>query len=451
MGDRKLEFKKKSDAILKLAGKLADEVLISLSSTVNSLTRFGENEITQNVTLATGGTGITLVRDQKSTKIQTDCLEPEKLKPLLLKASEILKYQKKDPDYPNFPKQIKFDQSGSCYSDKTARNSPKDRAELVISHIRRCESEKLLGSGIVSTNETRLAIANSKGLFAYHETTGSNFSTTVMDDKGHSGWATGSNVDISRLDWETVSRTAIEKSKLNRKPRDLEVGEYPVILEPAAVTDMLLFLSYKAFATQAYQEGRSPLQGKLGKKIMSKNLTILDDPFDPLNPGLPFDFEGIKRQGLTLVDKGIFKELPIDLKLSKKMGKPSTGHGLDYPNPMGPFCLNLRIPPGKRSLAEIIRDSDKCLLITHFHYTNIINPNDLTITGTTRDGLYWIEKGKIAYPVKNMRLTESVFRALNLVEEISSEQVFESAFFGGGFIVPSMKLSGFKFTSKTDY
>ncbi|MDD5091394.1 MAG: TldD/PmbA family protein [Candidatus Wallbacteria bacterium] len=448
---RRNSVRKKCDLILKTASGLADEVSIFFSAEQSALTRFGENEITQNVSSQSEDVSIMLAKGGRSTKVQTDILEPSKLRPQLEQAAALLKYQRKDPEYPDFASSGDFPVPQGAYCENTAEMTPEDRAKPAISLIKRCEREKLLASGVVSNSDTRMALANSKGLFAYFENTGIRFSTTVMDDKGCSGWAAAYGKDVGKIDFEQIGSQAMEKSQLSRKPRDIETGDYPVILEPAAVTDFLLFLGWHGFSTQAYCEDRSPFKKQLGKKILDSKLTILDDSEDPLNPSLPFDFEGSRRLSLKLVDKGVFKEMPLDARYGKKLKKPANGHALDYPNSNGPMCMSMKILPGKRPLDKIIAESDKCLLITHFHYTNIINPNDLTITGTTRDGLYWIEKGRIAYPVKNMRFTESVIRALNKVEEISSEQVLQSAFFGGGFVVPGMKISAFRFTSKTDY
>ncbi|MFA7576589.1 MAG: TldD/PmbA family protein [Candidatus Muiribacteriota bacterium] len=447
---RKSQLKEKADFILERAKKYAPCVFITLTDGANALTRFGENEITQNVSTQLFSADIMLACDNKSTKLQIDSMDEKKLDKMLKSAVEILKYQKEDEFFPEFPEKIDFEEK-SDFDDKTAFMTPDERAGYAINAINKAQQNNLDCSGIVKNGYNTAAIASSNGLFAYAENTYAEISVTVMDDKGFSGWAEASAGAASKIDFDNIANTAVSKALLSKNPQDIEPGEYDVILEPAACADFLMFLSYMGFSTEGYYEGENPFKNKIGQKVLSEKITIVDNAYNELYPGLPFDFEGNRREKLTPIENGVFKELPIDYKWGKKLNKKSTGHGLPYPNSHGPFCLNLQIIPGTRKLEDIIKESDNALLVTHFHYTNIINPNDLTITGMTRDGLYMIKDGKISHPVKNMRFTESIIKALNNVDEVSSEQVFHAGFFGGGSILTGMKIKNFKFTSKTDY
>jgi len=448
---RRSELKSISEKLLKIAEKFSDFSMVQLYNIKSATTRFGENEITQNVELNETRASVTLCRDKKTTKVSIDKFDDESIIDKFSKSSVLLDFQKEDTEFPDFPDKLEVEQPDNCYFDTTANITPDKKAEIISTHIDKCIQKGLLASGILTNSEMRFALSNSKGLFGYFESTNASFSTTVMDDNGASGWSTDNNPDIEKIDFSKVSSIAIKKSLLNINPKDLEAGKYTVILEPAAVTDLIRFLSLKGLATQLYFDGRSPFSNKLGEKIFSDKITLIDEVDNPLAPGMPFDFEGIKKQNIYAVENGILKDLPYDLAYAKKNGRKSNGRGLDYPNSYGPFFLSLNLRPGSKSLEQIISESDKCLLVTHLHYTNLINPNDLTITGTTRDGLFWIENGKISYPVKNFRFTQSIIEAFNNVIEISSDQIVKSAFFGGKSIVAGMKISNFNFTSKTEY
>ncbi|MGM0607418.1 MAG: TldD/PmbA family protein [Candidatus Muiribacteriota bacterium] len=445
--EQKEKLKTKAQWLIEKAKKYAPFVFVTLTDTHSALTRFGENEITQNVGQSDFSADITLSLDKKSTKLQVDSLDEEKLDKMFAKALEILNYQKPDKNFPEFAKNEKYEETTQSFDEKTAYMKPDERAEKVIKVIEMAEKENLISSGIVKNGFNSLAIADSDGLFAYSDNSFVEISLTVMDDKGCSGWAEASSWNVDNIDFEKIGETAVKKALLSKEPQDIEPGEYTVILEPGACADFLLFLSFMGFSTESYYEGENPFKNQLNTKVLSDKITIKDNPYNDINPGLPFDFEGNKRQVLTPVENGVFNELPLDYKWAEKTGKTSTGHALPYPNSHGPECLNLQLMPGEKNLNEIIKESDNCLLITHFHYTNVINSNNLTITGMTRDGVYMIKNGEIAYPVNNLRFTESIVRALNNVEQVSSEQVFQSGFFGGGFILPGLKINNFKFTS----
>ncbi|MBF0312846.1 MAG: TldD/PmbA family protein [Oligoflexia bacterium] len=439
-------------SLMNLAKSYAKEVFISVQEEREDLTRFGENEITQNVSKHTIEVSVTVARDGRIGQFQSNSLDPEVVRPLLERAVNIIEYAPKDPDYPVFPQSVVFKDSSFEGLGDANDGDPALRAKKIVSHIRRCESQKLLTSGILSDQSAGTYYLHSGGTNAAYSSKRSTFSTTVMDSAGHSGWAMATEKNLQEINFEEISSIAIEKSILSRNPKSFDCKEYPVILEPSAVTDLLLFLNYVGFSTQSYVEDRSPLKRKLGEKVLHSLINIYDDHTHPLHAGMPFDFEGASRERLTLIEKGVFKTLPLDQKYAKKISNgQSNGHALPYPSSGGPMCLNLQLAPGKDSLSTIVAGADRYLLITHLHYTNLIDPNDITITGTTRDGVYWVEKGKIVHAVKNMRFTDSVLRLLNVVEAISSDQVYKSAFFGGGFVVPALKLSGLRFTGKTDY
>jgi predicted Zn-dependent protease len=439
------------DLIIKVGKEFTPFIFVTVFSGKDALTRFGENEITQNVSSENTTADIKLTLDKKTTSVQIDRFDEEYIRNSFAKASDILKYQEPDPDFPEFPKSVDYVRNLPCWARSTAQMTPEFRAEIVRKLAVECERKNLLSSGIVSNSDNAVAIGTSEGLYAYHESSKATFSATVMDDKGESGWVEISANNSDNIDFDRAVSKVINRAEMNKNPKDMEIGEYTVILEPQAVSDLLLFLSYIGFSTMKYYEGDSPFSGKLGEKVFSQKISIIDNAFNQINPGIPFDLEGSRKRQLELIKDGVFMNLPYDLNFAKKHGKTPTGHGFGYPNSHGPICTNLQVLPGARKMDDIIASSDKCLLVTHFHYTNIINPNDLTITGMTRDGLFWIENGEIAYPVKNLRFTESIIKALSNIVEISAEQEFASGFFGGGFICPALKIEKFRFSSKTDY
>ena len=210
----------------------------------------------------------------------------------------------------------------------------------------------------------------------------------------------------------------------------MEPGDYAVVLEPAATATLVEFLCYIAFNGKELIEGRSPLVGRLGEQVCDPRVTIVDDALTPLLPGVPFDFEGVPKRRVTLIDKGVASGVVYDLASAHAAGTESTGHGLPAPNPEGAFPLHPCMAPGDTPAEDLVAGMERGLLVTRFHYTNVLNPMDTTLTGMTRDGTFLVEDGRVTSGVHNLRFTQSIFDALSAVEDIGRETEVASEMFG---------------------
>ncbi len=438
-------------AIAEQALNLADgyEAEIIISSGESALTRFGENRITQNVSQGGAGMSIRLMRGGKLGKASTGNLTPDGIARCVNTAKCALEVSAVDDELLPLigPQSYK---SKPNFIENTFNFSPEARAEGVIKAISHFKPLELEGAGIFSNGGSATAIANSKGLWAYHTKTSSIFSVSAMSPDS-SGWCEENDPDVGKIDIERIARVAAQKALDSRNPSSIEPGAWTVIFEPAAVADFMLFLAWEAFNGKAFVEGRSPFAGKVGEKVVGENITIIDDPYHPLTPGMPFDYEGMPRKSVMLIEKGIFKSPVHDRTTGIKSGVDSTGHALPQPDTNGPIPLNMVISPGDSSLEEMIASTKKGLLVTRLHYCNILDPMKVILTGMTRDGLFLIENGKITKGLKNMRFTESVLHILNNVEALSRQLYRTETFWGGGgSVVPAMKINDFHFTSKTE-
>ncbi|MGB9594209.1 MAG: TldD/PmbA family protein, partial [Anaerolineae bacterium] len=267
-----------------------------------------------------------------------------------------------------------------------------------------------------------------------------------------SGYSEGAAVDVRHLDVEALAAEAVGKALRSRNPRPLPAGEYPVVLEAYATADIVSIMGYLAFSALAVQEGRSFMAGKFGQPILSPSVSIWDDGLDPAGLPLPFDFEGVPKKRVDFIKDGVAIGVVHDSATALKDGVASTGHSLPMPNAQGPFPLNMFMAAGDASPERLIAGLDKGLLVTRFHYTVPVHPAKAVVTGMTRDGTFWVEKGEIAYPVKNLRFTESYLDAFNRVEDIGKEtRLLVSRFEIGGVRVPAVRLAGFRFTGTTEF
>jgi len=273
----------------------------------------------------------------------------------------------------------------------------------------------------------------------------------IVENDGSSGYAGFVSRDPDQLDIVSLAREAIQKASRGMLAQ-IEPGEYEVILEPYAVSELLSFLGYLGFHALAVQEGRSFFCNEFGKKLVDSRVTIYDDGLDPEGLQIPFDFEGIPKQRVTFFEEGVAKGVTYDSFTGNREGKNSTGHGLIAPNTEGPIPINLFMQGGESSLEEMVRSVRKGIYVTRFHYTNVVEPMKAILTGMTRDGTFLIEEGEIKRPIKNLRFTESVLRALSRVSAVSrerricSEGTVYSRRFITGVVTPAIKVDGFNFS-----
>ena len=454
-----------------LALSRAEQTELILSSGSTELTRFAENAITQNVANRDESLSIHLISGKREGKADTNQFDDEHLARAVEAASRVMELAREDPQLPPLVEKQPALRAVGAFFPATAETSPAERAQVVAEACARCRKEGLQGSGIFSTSAGSLAYANSKGVFAFHKATRASFSLTANGADGASeGWALASDQDIGCLDWEKTVRIAIDKAKRSKNPDSLPPGRYTVVLEPAAVSELMLFMSYLGFSSLDYLEGRSYVCGKLGEKLFSEKFTVRDDAYHPEIRGCPFDFEGSAREPVTLIERGVAKNLvwdrrtaarePQALSANGRSGRfpngkrASTGHALPQPNPWGPQAEHIVVEGGDSTLDEMIRSTDRGLLVTKFHYTNVVNRVELSVTGMTRSGLFLIERGEVARPVKNFRFTVSlleVFGEENLESLGPAVPTGGALFDGGVMICPPMKIRNFQMTSATEF
>ena len=235
-----------------------------------------------------------------------------------------------------------------------------------------------------------------------------------------------------------MARVAIDKAVLSQKPRRLEPAKYTVILEPAAVSDMVTQI-LSSFDARDVEEGRSLLTKKgggtrLGEKMFSEKITMRGDPFDPRHPGPPWTESYLPAQKMSWIDKGVVRNLGYTRYWAKKKNaEPTPSPGSD-----------LIFEGEDNSIDDLIASTERGLLVTRFWYIRDVNPQTGQLTGLTRDGLFMVEKGKIAYPIMNLRWNESPANVLANVEMLSRPVLV------GGNVVPGMKARDFNFTSVSD-
>jgi len=327
---------------------------------------------------------------------------------------------------------------------------PEATSRSVALMTARARAEGCRAAGIQGAeNELRL-VMNSRGLDVADLDTRAEISFSVFKDDG-AGWASGIGANRAGVSQEAISERAVGKALRSRNAVAVDPGHWTVILEPSAVASLLLFASYKGFGAQQVEEGTSFLAGRLGQKVLGDDITIADDCHHPMAVGHTFDGEGLPRVTVPLIERGVARGLVHDRATAHRMGCRSTGHATPQPSSSGPIASNLVLAPGTGSTEDLLRGVDRGILVTQLHYTNMIEPTQLTLTGMTRNGTFLVERGEIARPVKNMRFTQSLVEALRRVTGIGGDASLSSALFGGFTVVPSVRIEGFHFSSGTEF
>lgn len=430
-----------------------DEVEVLLFVQDNALTRFANNSIHQNVAERDTKLYIRMHHGTRMGIASFNRTDEDALDELVSRVRTIAEVSPEDPDFPGLPEPSEFT-AVNAFDHSTADYSPKARAYEVGEICQMASSKKLNAFGALFIGRNEYGIANSKGLFAYHADTRADFQTVVMGDDS-SGFAQGSNWKIEEIPITDLGRNAIQKAEIGAKPRDIDPGEYTVILDPYATQDLIMQLNLYGMGAQFIQEGRSWMNDRIGKKVMNEQVSIWDDGLNPNGIPFPFDFEGVPKQRVEIVHEGIVVAPVHNRRTAKKAGVTSTGHALSPTLPLflrsgGPVATNLFMRPGTTSVEDMIRSTKRGLYITRFWYTRLVHPRDCIVTGMTRDGVHMIEDGELTFPVKDLRFTQSYVEALANVETVGDVTHLQLRYDGNWPTqVPALKINNFNFTGMT--
>ena len=438
-----------ADTILGLAK--ADQTEVVIAAENEYLTRFAANAIHQNVAETDVNIRVRSVVGQRIGLASTNDLSEAALAEVVRNAETAAGLQRENPEFRSLPEPRLF-LPVDAYAESTAACSPEQRAEGVGSIVRRAKGSGLTASGSFSTSAEELLVANSLGTRAYHAGTTAHVMSVVMGDTG-SGYAADIAQNVVDIDPDEVGRIAVDKALRSANPEPIEPGAYTVILEESAVANMLFFLGYMGLGALSVQEGRSFMAGRFGEKVTGDRITIWDDGLDPRGLPLPFDFEGVPRRRVSLIEKGVARDVVYDsFTAGREAGKTSTGHALPPPSTFGPVPLHLFMDGGSSTVEEMIASTDRGIWVTRFHYTNPVHPVKTILTGMTRDGTFLIEDGRVSRPLRNLRFTQSILEAFANVEALGREaKMVRSGF--GGFVsfAPPAKIRGFRFTGTTEF
>jgi predicted Zn-dependent protease len=441
----------------------ADDVEVTVQGGRSSLTRFANNAITQNVSEEGCEVSVRIQMGGRTARATTNRMDDESLRRVVNQAQDLARVQEEDADL--LPMLSAAEQGSALqldrYCEATAAMSAGERADHVAAMVGIADREGLNSAGTYSCGESFEALFNSRGVARWHRQTLAQASIT-MQAADSSGWQKQNYTSAKRLNPRALAETAAEKASRSASPVELPPGKYTVILEPSAVVDLIGFLTAD-FSGLALLEQRSCLNGRLGTQLFGKNISIADDVSHPEQTGPGFDGEGVTRQGLTLVENGVVREVAMargtaarirrSELASKLAASQATGHGFSLPNEGGEAATNIvfKVAAGAaKTVDEMISATERGLLVTRLWYIREVDAYEKILTGMTRDGTFQVENGKIGKGIRNFRFNQSVIQMLQQVLDLGEpvRACGEEAF---DMVAPAMRVEGFQFTEVTRF
>ncbi len=427
-----------------LAYSKAEQCEVNLNCSDSGNLRYARNAVSTSGGISSNSLVVSSAFGKKLGTATINEFDDASLEKVVRRAEELAQLAPENPEFMPFLGPQEYGAESPTFSPATAAVTPKDRADAVQASLKEAMDAKLNAAGFLSNSVGCSAMMNSKGLFAYNTSTDVAFNITVRTDDGKgSGYATRGYNDFSKLNAKADTAIAAKKAMSSLTAKAIEPGKYTVILEPTAVAVMLENLFYSLDARQA-DEGRSFMsktggKTKVGEQLVDERVNIYSDPWNPELPTATWSGDGRPQQKINWIEKGVVKNLYSSRYWAQKTGiKP-------IPTPGGMIMQG-----GTKSLEELIKGTEKGILVTRLWYIRTVDPQTLLLTGLTRDGTFYIENGEIKFPVKNFRFNESPIIMLNNLDEIGITERTVSAESEANYLLPPLRIRDFTFTSLSD-
>jgi predicted Zn-dependent protease len=432
---------------LEAGASQAEAVVIARRS---ALTRFANNELHQSVAEDDTVVSLRFVDGQRIGVASDNRHDDAALRELAGVAGQIARLQPEQAWFESLPGPGPVPLVDGAWAETTATAGPERRAEAAAAVIAAAAGVDARAYGLVETGEQTITVVNSLGIEVSEPRSRSQVLTVMLGPGEGSGYAERVAVDIDALDASAIGHEAAERTAAMRDPVELPAGDYPVVLDSYATMDIAMWLGLVGFNAQEVQEQQSFYER--GKVVASPLVSLADDGQDRDGAPASFDYEGVAKRRVPLLEAGVCAEVVHDSKTATRAGVASTGHALPAPNPWGPQTFNLSMAAGDTTRDELIGGLGRGLLVTRFHYTSVVQPKSVLVTGMTKDGLFLVEDGRISAPVRNLRFTQGYLDALAAVEAVGRERrAVDGDGYLGTIVVPALRIGSFAFTGATEH
>jgi len=409
----------------------ADDWSLNISEDDSHETRFPQNSITQHISGATKEISLSVSFDGRKGSCSVNQDNEESLAYLLKTAEDIAKLAPVDPEF--VPSEGKKDipEVDNC-DPETKALQPKQLVDIVQTSI---NEAKKFGATVSGLTEKHI---RSDGLFTKNGFAGE----FEYSDFGHS-------MTLKKEEVETkVSYEAKKFADFNLKDlcdklqhqattlavkQNFEPQKIAVILRPVALQELLWFMGWMMDRRQS-DEGFTPFTDKIGKPFFGDKFSWYSTMQQPQLLALPYSSDGIISEEIPWIEKGILKNLPVSRYWAKKINsKPSSAY-------------NMYIPGEGYTEEEMMKMVPRGLIVNTFWYIRSVDTKAGEFTGTTRDGVWYFEDGKIKYAVNNLRFNEIPHDATRrIISTGKSELASPSS------LLPAMLIDNFNFVDRTTF
>ncbi|WP_269514107.1 TldD/PmbA family protein [Brevundimonas subvibrioides] len=425
-----------------IALSTADECTAQLDGTIDGNIRFALNNVSTSGVITNTELGVQVAFGKRVGTASINEFSDDALARVVKRAEDLAKLAPENPEFMPAVGPQTYTPTNT-FTAATAAITPENRAEVARASIEPCKSQNLIAAGFLNDNQSFTAFANSNGAFGYQQSTGMDYTCTVRTEDGRgSGWVGRNLQDASRFNVDNDIQIAMRKASASADAQALEPGKYTVILEPAAAAGLISFM-FNFFDARSADEGRSFLSkagggNKIGEQVFDPRVNVYSDPAFAESPALPWDGDGLPRGRVNIIENGIVRSLQYSRYWAEKQGVPQQAQ----PG-------NIIMEGGTKSTSDLVRETERGVLVTRTWYIRMVDPQTVLLTGLTRDGTFYIENGELKYPLKNFRFNESPVIMLNNIDELG-RSVRVKADEGGSLMIPPMRLRDFTFTSLSD-
>ena len=424
-----------------IAKSQADGIFVSISASENALSRFSENQISQNVSKKTFSLTVTSYFGQRSASASTTELDQDEIALTVKRAEDLASIAPADPEWVELLSEQVYEDRLPAFDQATASLSPLKKGEIIQEVCSLSRDAGVNGSGTLSTKVALNAVGNSAGLRGCDRTTEADFSYTARINDG-SSWNRCTAFSIDQLTIRELTEKVISRAIASQNPKAIDLGDYTVVFEPSAIASLILWVMWNLDA-RAADEGRSfmslrddtgkPIGNKVGQKLFNSIVQIKRDSAHSLLQGGRFFGNGLANHKLEIVKDGIPQALSYSRYWAKEQDKSPTGS-------MYPIIMN----GSDHTIADLISSTEKGIFVSRAWYVRYVNPQTLEVTGMTRDGTFLIENGQISHPIKNLRFNQCLPEMLENIVAVSQAKRC------GSSIIPGCKVENFHFSSITD-
>lgn len=395
----------------------ADDVVLQLNAGETTLIKFVNNKISTTKTWESTNLSIFATKDKKiisSSLRKFDTETAKKSAEQIMKALDKMQANKNYKGITQGPKKYKTIEE---LYDPKVESMNEEMIDLLKQAIDNANQKTKRSSGTFEKTVGESYLLTSNNIEAKEKGSGLYFSIRSFIDRESSGYGSCVSRMKNKLKMMKATEHATNIARMARGPKKTISGKLDVIFAPHAMAAIIDRFAENA-SIFSVESGLSCLKNQVGKKLAQEKVTLYDDPTRTNSyAATPFDAEGTATQRTSILEKGIFKNYLHNASTAKRYKTQSTGNaGLISPRAFAPY-----LKEGNYSKEELFKEIKKGIYISNVWYTRFQNHETGDFSTIPRDGAFYMENGKIKYPLKDIRISENMLKIIKNISALGKE------------------------------